>query len=447
MARTSPSPSPEISPPSSPEHTPRGVRRVVAASFIGTAIEWYDYFIYGSAAALVFGQQFFPQFSPTAGTLASFATYSVGFLARPVGGVVMGHFGDRIGRKAMLILSLTMMGLATALIGLLPTYATIGIWAPTLLVALRFVQGLGVGGEWGGAVLMAVEHAPARKRGFYGSFPQMGVPAGLILANLVFLAVSSSLGADGFVEWGWRVPFLLGFLLVALGLVIRLKIAESPDFTEAKRAEPNAGHTRMPVLEVVRTQWKDILLAGGSFIANNAIGYVFMAYTLAYATKGLGLSRDLMLLLILVAAAVWLVTIAWSAALSDRFGRRPVFLAGSVGLVLWAAAFFPLIDTASTGAVLLALVVMAVMLGFTYGPQAALFSELFSARLRYSGVSLGYQIGAVLGGGLAPTLATALFGMTDNSWPITGYLVTVAVISLCSVLFLTRSLVRGPAKR
>ncbi|WP_394836310.1 MHS family MFS transporter [Pendulispora rubella] len=417
----------------------RALRRVVGASFIGTAIEWYDYFIYGSAAALVFARQFFPQLSPVAGTLAAFATYSVGFLARPLGGVLMGHFGDRAGRKSMLVLSLMIMGLATAAIGLLPTYATAGIWAPILLVALRFIQGLAVGGEWGGAVLMAVEHAPPKRRGFYGSFPQMGVPGGLILANLVFLATSRGLGSERFDDWGWRLPFLASFVLVAVGLAIRLKVEESPDFAELREGAAAGTKARAPILEVLRTQWKTVLLAGGAFIGTNAIGYIFMAYVLSYATKQLGFSRDHILRLSLSATLVWLVTIPWAAALSDRHGRRRVVLVGSMGLMLWAAAFFPLIDTRATAGVLAALVVMAVALGLVYGPQAALFAELFAVRLRYSGVSLGYQIGAVLGGGIAPTVATALFAAGQGSWPITVYLTGVAALSLGCLAVLTRN--------
>ncbi|WP_314173847.1 MFS transporter [Streptomyces winkii] len=427
--------------------SPSGMRRVVAASFIGTAVEWYDYFIYGTAAALVFGPQFFPQLSTTAGTLASFATYSVGFVARPFGGMVMGHFGDRIGRRAMLVLSLTVMGLATTAIGLLPTYDTIGVWAPALLVLLRFVQGLAVGGEWGGAVLMAVEHAPPGRKGFYGSFPQMGVPGGLILANLVFLATSHGLGGTAFAAWGWRVPFLASFVLVVVGVVVRLGTAESPEF-QAAREDPVheqgvrqvevAEPARLPVLEVLRQQWRDVVLAGGTFIGNNALGYIFMAYTLSYGSTELGLDRDLMLVLVLIAAAVWLVTTAWSAALSDRFGRRRVFVAGSVGLLVWSAAFFPVVDLASMASMLTGLVVMAVVLGFTYGPQAALFAELFPVRLRYSGSSLGYQLGAILGGGIAPTVATALYGIDEATWPITLYLVLVAAFSLVCVLLLNR---------
>lgn len=436
MARTHACPSPETA--KTTETVSPVLRRAATASFIGTAVEWYDYFIYGSAAALVFGPQFFPQFSATAATLAAFATYSVGFVARPIGGVIMGHFGDRIGRKTMLVVSLTVMGLATTLIGLLPTYRTIGVWAPVLLVLLRFVQGLGVGGEWGGAVLMAVEHAPPGKRGFYGSFPQMGVPGGLILANVVFLATSHGLGTAAFVDWGWRLPFLASSVLVAVGLVIRLKVDESPEFSSVRQGDAGQERARMPVVEVLRRQWKDVVLAGGTFIGNNAIGYIFMVYILAYGTQNLGFSRDDMLVVVLGSAVVWLGATAWSAHLSDRFGRRRVFVAGAVGLLVWSAAFFPLVDLASMSALVLAMTVMAMALGFTYGPQAALFSELFPAKLRYSGSSLGYQLGAILGGGLAPTLATALYDIGHSSRLVTLYLVLITAFSLACLILLTR---------
>ncbi|GAA1750225.1 MULTISPECIES: MFS transporter [Streptomonospora] len=413
--------------------------KVAAASFIGTAVEWYDYFIYGSAAAIVFGPLFFPEFSSVAGTLAAFATFSVGFLARPLGGVVMGHFGDRLGRKSMLVTSLIMMGAATFAVGLLPTYQTIGVWAPVLLVALRFVQGLGVGGEWGGAVLMAVEHAPPKRRGFYGSFPQMGVPGGLILANLVFLSTSAVVSDDAFLAWGWRVPFLLSAVLVAVGLFIRFRITESPDFVEVSRS---GERERMPVASVLRHNPKEVLLAAGAFIGNNTVGYIFMAYALSYTTTVLGLDRSLMLGLTLAGALVWLAAIPWASAMSDRYGRRRVLLAGSVGLAAWVLVFFALIDTASTGLILVAMVGTAFFLGATYGPLAALFSELFSARVRYSGASLGYQIGSILGGGLAPTAATALYAAWHSSWPVTGYLFAVCLLSLACLAALTR-----PARR
>jgi len=405
------------------------------ASFVGTAVEWYDYFIYGTAAAIVFGPLFFPRFSATAGTMAAFASYAVGFLARPLGAVVMGHYGDRVGRKSMLVVSLLIIGLATTAIGLLPTYERVGILAPILLVSLRFLQGIGVGGEWGGAVLLAVEHAPANRKAFYGSFPQMGVPGGLILANLVFLGVSASLGPQAFLSWGWRVPFLASAVLVIIGLAIRVRLSESPDFQRVKDA---GQRERMPLVAVLRRHPKEVLLAAGAFIGNNTVGYIFMAYLLSYGTSVLGLSRSLILTCTLVAALVWLATIPWASALSDRHGRARVLLFGSIGLTVTALGLFPLVDTRSPALILAALVVLAVVLGITYGPLAALLSELFPTSVRYSGASLGYQIGAILGGGIAPMVAAALYARYRSSVPITLYLGAVSLLSLACIAVVTR---------
>ncbi|MEV8341274.1 MFS transporter [Streptomyces niveus] len=415
--------------------------RVATASFIGTAIEWYDYFIYGMAAAIVFGPLFFPSVSPAAGTLASFATYSVGFLARPLGGIVMGHFGDRVGRRSMLVISLLTMGFATIGIGLLPTYGSIGVWAPILLVTLRFIQGIGVGGEWGGAVLMAVEHAPERKKAFYGSFPQMGVPGGLIIANLVFLGLTTNLSDEAFLDWGWRVPFLASAVMVIAGLVIRLTISESKEFEAVK--ESSTEH-RMPFISVLREHWREVLLSAGAFIGINAVGYIFMSYLLSYSTGVLGLSRNLILTFTLVASGVWLAVIPWASALSDRRGRRGVLLVGSTGLVVCAAALFPLINTADSALILFALLATAVFMGIVYGPIAALFSELYRAEIRYSGASLGYQLGSILGGGIAPTVATALYNNWASTTPITLYLTAVTLLSFGCVWLITRE--RGPRR-
>jgi metabolite-proton symporter len=405
------------------------------ASFVGTAVEWYDYFIYGTAAAIVFGPLFFPRFSATAGTMAAFASYAVGFLARPLGAVVMGHYGDRVGRKSMLVVSLLIIGLATTAIGLLPTYERIGILAPILLVTLRFLQGIGVGGEWGGAVLLAVEHAPAHRKAFYGSFPQMGVPGGLILANLVFLGVSASLGPQAFLSWGWRVPFLGSAVLVMIGLVIRFKLPESPDFQRVKEA---GERERMPLVTVLARYPKEVLLAAGAFIGNNTVGYIFMAYLLSYGTSVLGLSRSLILTCTLIAALVWLATIPWASALSDRHGRGRILLVGSAGLAITALGLFPLVDTRRPPLILAALVALAIVLGITYGPLAALLSELFPTRVRYSGASLGYQIGAILGGGIAPMIAAALYARYRSSVPITLYLGAVSLLSLACIAVVTR---------
>jgi metabolite-proton symporter len=401
------------------------------ASAIGTTIEWYDYFIYSTAAALVFGRLFFSTLSPASGTLAAFATLGVGFLARPVGGVVWGHFGDRVGRKAMLVLSLVLMGVATVGVGALPTFGQIGVAAPVLLLALRLLQGLSAGGEWGGAALMAVEHAPAGQRGRYGSFSQIGVPAGLLLAQVVFFVVNSSLTPAQFSAWGWRLPFLLSIVLVAVGLVIRLRIEESPVFAELRREETRS---RLPMVEVLRERPREIVVASVSFIANTAIGYVFLAYLLSYGTSVLKLGSATMLIVVIIGSVTWLVAIIASAVWSDHVGRKPVYLAGSVLLILWSVPFFLLVDTRQPWLLDVAVVVLNIGLGATYGPQSALYAEMFEPRYRYSGASFSYAVGAVLGGGFAPLIATALQTSTGNSLSVSLYMVGVAVISLVAVL-------------
>ncbi|MFC6093031.1 MFS transporter [Saccharothrix lopnurensis] len=414
-----------------PETDRRSLARVAGTSFIGTTIEWYDFFIYANATALVFGTLFFPRLSPTAGTLASLSTFAVGFLARPLGGVLMGHFGDRVGRRSVLVASLMIMGGATILIGLLPTYDSIGVWAPILLVTLRFVQGLGVGGEWGGAVLVAVEHAPPSRRGFYGSFPQMGVPAGIIASNLVFLGLSSVLSREQFLAWGWRVPFLLSAALIAVGLYARVRIAESPVFLEARRRRPDA---RMPVVELLRGHWRRVVLVGLAFMAANTIGYTTIVYVLSYATGALRMERTTVLLLVLFASVAQLVATPLLSALSDRVGRRRVFVAGAALSLLWAAPMFLLLDTRNAALGLIGLTGAVIFLSGMYGPQAAIASELFPTRVRYSGASLGYQISTITGGAVAPLIATALYARTGTSMSVAFYLAVVCLISLVAVL-------------
>jgi metabolite-proton symporter len=407
------------------------LRRVALASAVGTTIEWYDYFAYSTATALIFGSQFFPALSPASGTLAAFATLGVGFLARPFGGVVWGHFGDRVGRKAMLVASLVLMGAATVGVGLLPTYAQIGVAAPVLLLVLRLLQGVSAGGEWGGAALMAVEHAPAGRRGRYGAFSQIGVPAGLILAQLVFFVVGNALPDERFRAWGWRLPFLLSIVLVAVGLVIRLRIEESPVFRALRTERVRSAR---PVVEAFRQRPRELLVASGSFVANTAIGYVFLAYLLSYGTSVLKVGRDLMLVVVIVGSVVWLASIVGSAVWSDRIGRRPVYLAGSVLLVVWPVPFFLLVDTRAAAALIAAVVVLNIGLGATYGPQSALFAEMFEPRYRYSGASFCYAVGAVVGGGFAPLIATALQSATHTSLSVSAYMVAMALVSLVAVL-------------
>jgi metabolite-proton symporter len=406
-------------------------RRVAVASAIGTTIEWYDFFIYGTAAAVVFGPQFFPQVSPLVGTLASFATFAVGFIARPLGGVVMGHFGDRIGRKSTLVWCLVLMGLSTFGIGVLPNYERIAVWAPLLLVLFRFVQGFALGGEWGGAVLMSVEHAPQSRRGLYGSFVALGLPAGIILSNLVFLIASNVVTPEQFAAWAWRIPFIASIVLVAVGLFVRLNLAESPVFAEVRRTQ---AARRMPVADVLRTEGRTILLAAGSYLGISATGYLVIVYFISYATRNLQFPLGATLALVQIAAVVFAASIVYFANQSDRIGKRRMMRWGSAALIFAALVFFPLIDTKSMPLAALSLCIMLLVQGAYIGPQAAVFAESFPAPVRYSGASLSITIGTVFGGAIAPFLATALYGAAGNSWPITIYAVVLCVISwMCSL--------------
>jgi len=413
-----------------PELPDSSVTRVVVASFIGTTIEWYDFFLYGTAAALVFNQLFFPTFDPLSGTMAALGTYSVGFFARPVGGIVFGHFGDRLGRKSMLVTTLTMMGLATFLIGVLPTYHQIGAAAPVLLVVLRFVQGFGVGGEWGGAVLMAVEHGHRGRRGLYASWVQAGVPAGLLLATAVF-NLCTRLGEDVFMSWGWRVPFLLGIALLGVGMFIRLRVLESPLFAQMQdRKKP----VRIPLVDVLCRYPRNVVLAIGARFAENGCFYIFTVFVLAYATEVLGVARTTILNGVLVASAVQFFLIPMFGVLSDHTGRRPVYLGGAVALAVFAMPFFYLVDTGDTLLIWLAITLGLVVHAAMYAPQAAFLSELFGTEVRYSGASIGYQLASPLAGGLAPLIAAVLLQWSGGQpWPVAVYLVLLAAITIVSV--------------
>ena len=406
-------------------------RRVALASAIGTTIEWYDFFIYGTAAAVVFAPQFFPQVSALAGTLASFATFAIGFGARPLGGIVMGHFGDRIGRKSTLVWCLLLMGLATFAIGLLPSYASIGALAPALLVFLRFLQGFALGGEWGGAVLMAVEHAPQGRRGLFGSFVALGLPIGIILSNLVFLLASTVVSPAQFASWAWRVPFLASSVLVAVGFFVRLRVAESPIFEEVRRARSTR---RLPVVDVMRTEARSLFLAAGSYLAISATGYLVIVYFVSYATRRLQFSLPVTLGLLQLAAVFFAGSILFFANRSDAIGRRRMMRWSCGILVIASLVFFPLVDTRSIPLAALAVSFMLVVQGMYIGPQAAVFAELFPAAFRYSGASLSITLGTLLGGAITPLVAETLYSTFGSSLAITIYAVALSVISwLCAL--------------
>jgi MFS transporter, MHS family, shikimate and dehydroshikimate transport protein len=406
------------------------IRLVALASLIGTSIEWYDFFLYNTAAALVFNKLFFPTFDPFAGTMLAFATYAVGFAARPIGAVVIGHYGDKVGRRSMLVLTLMMMGIATVCVGLLPTYASIGIWASVLLVVLRLVQGFGVGGQWGGAVLMTVEHAPAGKRGFYGSWPQIGVPAGLLTSTIVFRLFSRGLPADQFLAWGWRVPFLLSIVLVGVGLLIRMKILETPSFTKIKDTHSVA---RQPVVEVLRKYPKQVLQAAGARCAENGAFYIYSAFMLVYATQHAHIDSDVALLGIMIASACEFVAVPAYGALTDRIGRRPVYMFGAIMTAVLAFPLFWLFDTQSTPLVILALLLVFLCSHAPmYAPQGAFFSELFGTSVRYSGASLGAQLSAAVAGGFSPLIATALLPRYGPN-AIALYIILMAIITIVAV--------------
>jgi MHS family shikimate/dehydroshikimate transporter-like MFS transporter len=408
---------------------------IALISLSGSTIEWYDFFIYGTAAALVFPKLFFPETDPLTGVLLSFSTFAVGFLARPVGGIIFGAVGDRIGRKRTLAIALIVMGLGTTLVGLMPTYATLGVAASIILTVLRFVQGLAVGGQWGGAVLIATENSPRNRRGFYGSFAQLGVPVAVILSNVLFLILESTLSTGQFASWGWRIPFLLSVILIFVGLYVQVRLEETMAFAEVQRTRTTV---RAPLLDVIVTYPKQIILAAGAFVCINGTFYILITYIISYG-KLIGVPSDTMLYGVLISAVFSFFAIMGFAALSDIWGRKGLYIAGAALLGLWGFPLFWLVNTKSTILIWLALLVGQIFLSAMYGPQAAFYSELFGTRVRYSGASLGYQIGAVFGGGLATIISAALYEATKTSLSISIYIALLAAISLISVLFLTET--------
>lgn len=408
------------------------LRRVIMASLIGTTIEWYDFFLYNLAAAAVFNRLFFPQYDPLTGTLLSFGTYALGFFARPVGGIVFGHFGDRIGRKRLLMLSLVLMGSATVLIGLLPTYARIGIWAPVALVALRLVQGFAVGGEWGGAVLMTAEHGDAARRGFWTSWPQAGVPLGSLLANGVLALMAMVQSEADFLAWGWRVPFLLSAILVVVGWYIRNRVAESRLF-EAAVAETDE-LPRVPAIVAFRERPKAILLGAGLRLGENISYYVLTVFSLTFLVEIATESRALALKALLVGAAVQFIAVPLFASLSDRIGRRPVYAFGAFGLAAWSFVMFGLLGSGDNLQIYVALMVGLVLHGAMYAPQAAFIAELFPTRIRYSGVSIAYQLTSIVAGSLAPIIAVLLYQTYHSALPVAIYVGAACVVSGVSAL-------------
>jgi metabolite-proton symporter len=405
------------------------LRKAVIAATVGTTIEWYDFFIYGTAAGLVFPKLFFPNEDPLTGTLAAFGTYFIGFVGRPIGAAIFGHYGDRIGRKATLISTLLLMGIATFLIAFVPSYASIGIWGAVILTILRMLQGIGVGGEWGGSVLISMEWARGHgSRGLIAAWPQFGVPSGLFLANLAILGFSAWSGAD-FASWGWRVPFFLSIVLIGIGLWIRLGILETPVFrqlVQEKRIE------RAPIIEVIRKQPREIILSALLRMAEQAPFYIFTAFVFAYGVGTLKMSRDLILTAVLVASCVSFITIPLAGHISDRIGRRKMYLIGAAATGLFGFLYFGMLDSAIPSAVFIAIVLSLIPHDIQYGPQAALIAEAFTPRLRYSGASLGYQLASVIAGGPAPLIATALFATYHSGYAIAVYIAACSVVSLVS---------------
>lgn len=413
------------------------MKKIAVASVIGTTVEWYDLFVFATASALVFNKVFFPSFDPLVGTLLAFGTFASAYLARILGAVLFGHFGDRLGRKSMLLVSLVTMGIATFAIGLLPNYASIGVWAPILLLVLRVVQGLALGGEWGGAVLMAVEHAPANKRGLYGSWVQIGVPAGTLIANLAFLVTSSLMSSEALLTWGWRIPFLASIALVAVGAYVRVNIPETPSFEKVKQESAEA---KVPFAELMKKSWKTVLLGGIATMSTGTSFNLIVAFGLTYGTQTLGFSRGQMLTIVLIACALCVVLLPLFGRLSDVVGRKPVILGGIIAEALVAFPLFWLMDTREFGFALLGYLLMITAFAANYGPIATFLAELFGTRVRYSGLSVSYMLSGILGSAATPIITTALLNATGKGSSVAWYMIGSALVSTVALVLLAETL-------
>ena len=423
--------------------TESNIKKVALTSLSGTSIEWYDFFLYGAAAGLVFPKLFFGEVDPTTALILSFLTFAAGFIARPVGGIIFGHFGDIVGRKKTLVIALMLMGVSSTMIGLLPTYETIGIAAPLLLTFLRFCQGIAIGGQWGGAMLLVTESAPSNRRGFYGAYAQAGAPVGVILAKIAFISVSSLTTEEDFLSWGWRIPFLISFVLVLISMYIQLRLEDTKAFKELEATKSQDQDNRRqikssPILEALRRYPGRISLAAGAFLSIQVTFYILVAFILAYGVQTTELSRNDILMAVLIGSALMVPTQFVFSDYSDKHGRKGIFMTGAVLTALWSFALFPLIDTGNFYLVIVGVTGGLVFLGMMYGPQAAFFAELFSTEVRYSGASLGYQIGAIIGGSFAPTIATLLWKNYDIFW-VSAYIAFASLLSLISVYFLTET--------
>ena len=425
------------------DHSESNMRKVALTALAGTSIEWYDFFLYGAAAALIFPTAFFGEATPSTALILSLLTFAAGFIARPIGGIIFGHYGDRIGRKKTLVIALILMGVSSTLIGLLPTYAMIGVTAPILLTSLRFVQGLAIGGQWGGAMLLVTESAPPDKRGFYGAFAQAGAPMGVILANLAFIITSSLVSEESFYSWGWRIPFLASAILIGISMYIQLNLEDTKAFQELQQRKQNIDTKdeqikQSPILEAIRKYPNRIALAAGAFLSIQVTFYILIAFLLAYGVSSSEISRDDMLAAVLIASAIMVPSQFMFSSISDRYGRKGIFMAGAILTGLWAYAIFPLVDSGNFYLIVLAITIGLVFVGMMYGPQAAFFTELFSTEVRYSGATLGYQFGAILGGAFAPTIAAFLWNNYGIFW-VSVYISFASLLTLFSVMALTET--------